>query len=298
MKSGFSGCRERLKWIDHALRTLDEDFRVWMLENDPNPITVEYQPEADVHLFRLGSQLPPSRFGIVAGNIVHQVRATLDNLIWQLVIANGKKPTSGSRGNQFPIIWELKGDKTFADYTMNTLAGVHPDHVAVVDWLQPYHSPDATRHDHPLAMLARLSNTDKHQVLQVTYASRPKVAPVEIPPKFVTPTGISVVSSEIRPPEERHAGAIIGWAYLDPSGFQPDVEMQADYWGGLSFEGASVVTSTIISTLTTISAVVWWSVGRFTGIIERGEPLPNPFHLTPELIEKMRLAFTKFRNVI
>ncbi len=86
----FEGCRTRIKWVGHALNTLDEEFRVWMLEHDMHAVAVEYQPEPNVHVFRLRPDLPPQRFGVVAGNIVHQIRATLDNIVWQLVIANGE----------------------------------------------------------------------------------------------------------------------------------------------------------------------------------------------------------------
>jgi hypothetical protein len=266
----MTGPADRLKWVDHALRTLDEDFRMWLLENDPNPITVEYQPEANVHAFRLGTQVPPVRFGIVASNIVHQVRATLDNIVWQLVIANGREPTAGSRGNQFPIINALKDNRTFSDYTRNSLAGVHPDNVAVIEGLQPYQNPEWGPGRHPLAMLADLSNADKHQVLKVVTAERPMQDPVDLPVVFGGPEGVVVLDSGYLRPDRRYAGAVVGWAIFAPPGFHPDAYMHAEFWAQLAFaDGLRVFP--VLNTLYAVVDTLFW---MFRATIENGAIAP------------------------
>lgn len=288
----FEGCFDRLKWVDHALRAFDEEFRVWMLEHDPYPITVEYQAEADVHLFRLGTHPPPARFGIITGNVIHQIRATLDNLIWQLVIANSEEPTPGSRGNQFPIIGDLKENRTFADYTSNSLAGVHPDYVAVIEGLQPYHNPEWGPGLHPLALLADLSNTDKHQVLKLIMVERPQQAPFELPQRFLAPDGVAILDSGHLPATRRYPGAIVGWALLSPPGFHPDVEMEAEFWGELSFTDNLRVLGVLNTLFAVVDAVVW----MFSGFVTLHEPMPVGFRLTGPVVAVLRRAVKAKRN--
>ena len=137
----FSGCIGRVDWASEALHALNDKSRRWFLEHDPAATTVEYHAEADVHLFRLEPEVPPLWFAVEASNIVHQLRACLDNLVWQLVFANRGKPRRGERGNNFPIIPVRKIHKAFVKHTQNSLRGVHPDHRTLIERLQPYKEP-------------------------------------------------------------------------------------------------------------------------------------------------------------
>jgi hypothetical protein len=177
----------------------------------------------DIHTFRLIAEPIPQRFGVIAGNIVHQIRASLDNLVWQLVIANNGKPSGGIGGNAFPILTRLDPNKNFGDLTRSTLRGVHPVHRALIEGLQPYQRPsgrDPVR-QHPLGILAALSNRDKHQVLQIMAATQANA------PWAYTFTGSSVdlVACDLLPIDNFKAGAIVAWAQFAPLGFHPDVQM-------------------------------------------------------------------------
>jgi hypothetical protein len=270
-KADFSGVEARLLWVSHALNTLDEDFRIWMREHNPSATSVEYYPEANVHAFRLEPQLPPIRFGVVASNIIHQLRATLDNLVWQLVIGNGKTPRRGVRGNQFPISFGLKEDATFADYAASNLRGFKPDQVAAVERLQPYMSPnwplDKTPHGmHPLGRLNRLSNADKHQVLEVLDTNEASL-PTSV--RFESES-IETLSIDTRwlPPDQRHPGAIVGWTEASPPGFHKDMHMAYGASGWLTFKDGLPVIPTLRLIMTTIEycVVIPFTRGNHAGI--------------------------------
>jgi hypothetical protein len=103
----------------------------------------------------------PQHFPLIVGDCLGNLRSTLDYLVWELVLAEGKKPTIR---NQFPIAHtpeafkdEIRGDR---------LKGVHPDAVAIIDSLQPYHLavPDESQ----LSILNKLVNINKHRRILLT----------------------------------------------------------------------------------------------------------------------------------
>lgn len=120
-------------------------------------------------------------WGLLVGDFVHNLRASLDHLVWQLVLLNGKQP---SRSNQFPICssreryWGSSGGQH--SIRERTLAGVAAGHREKIDSVQPFCAPFPNALDcefHVLAVLARLSNVDKHQLIMSALVSIGEVDP-------------------------------------------------------------------------------------------------------------------------
>jgi hypothetical protein len=113
-------------------------------------------------------------WGLVLGDMVHNLRSALDHLIWQLVILNGEKPR---RQNQFPVIgtkaeyWEVQPNRSESTRD-RMLAGVADEHRTFIDLVQPFNgredAPEGTRT--ALSLLSSLSNTDKHRVVHAGFA--------------------------------------------------------------------------------------------------------------------------------
>lgn len=105
---------------------------------------------------------------ITVSNVVHQLRSALDNAIAQLVVANGG--TLEIARGQFPIFTSLDNYRKDRDKSR------YLEHVAeparrVIDALQPFNS--STPEMHPLAILNRISNWDKHRGLHAaTHVAR------------------------------------------------------------------------------------------------------------------------------
>jgi hypothetical protein len=108
-------------------------------------------------------------WGLLVGDFAHNLRGSLDHLVWQLVLLNGRQP---SKANQFPIAKDRDrywvGTKEKQSVRERTLAGVAEAHRQRIDAVQPFCAPvvDGLYPDfHVLEVLARLSNTDKHQLI-------------------------------------------------------------------------------------------------------------------------------------
>jgi hypothetical protein len=95
-------------------------------------------------------------WGLRAGDIVHNLRAALDHLVYQLVIANGQTP---STQNEFPIYSSL--GEYQKQNGLRKLAGVRKGAVAIIEGLQPENADDS------LWVLRCLDNEDKHNLVNV-----------------------------------------------------------------------------------------------------------------------------------
>ena len=107
---------------------------------------------------------PPLRFGVLIGDCVHNLRSALDHLVWQVTILDGGSPNNAT---QFPIVG--KSEEAFEKAADRQIPGLNAKHRRFVKSLQPF-SAGADADGHALAVLASLSNTDKHRVLNPTYS--------------------------------------------------------------------------------------------------------------------------------
>lgn len=151
------------------------------LNTNPYQIVPEPDPKAnDRVIFRAKvREQPPLEWGPIIGDVAHNWRSTLDHIAWQLVKVRGNGKTSNR--TQFPIFDEdpfippkpsdsrkLKDRRRRARDRFNgQVAGMCPDDVALIKRLQPYKRRKGPQ-GHPLSILGRLSNWDKHNELALT----------------------------------------------------------------------------------------------------------------------------------
>jgi hypothetical protein len=112
------------------------------------------------HVFRF-DQVPvvENDVGAIAGDVIHNLRAALDYLAWQLVLVSGNLPT---RRTGFPIE-EVQGSEL-----PQIAPGVSHEMRACLDAVQPYkRTPRGKPANHPLAALHDLDIADKHHELIV-----------------------------------------------------------------------------------------------------------------------------------
>jgi hypothetical protein len=126
-------------------------------------------------------ETPDPRWGVRIGEFLHDLRSALDNLVWQLVLVNGKEPGDH---NQFPIYTDperppgkprntaLKGKIPRGGTRIEEmLFGVADPQAAVIKGLQPYlgfHIHRAAKV--ALGSLATFNNIDKHKILHPAIA--------------------------------------------------------------------------------------------------------------------------------
>ncbi len=114
-----------------------------------------------VHIYRVHiNQEIPDRIPIIAGEILQGMRSALDYVAWQLALGQSDTPP---KNTAFPIFGKAKNYRTDSD---RFIGGIDPSVHPTFDAVQPYHAGDKA-FDHPLWVLHRLANDDKHKAPHV-----------------------------------------------------------------------------------------------------------------------------------
>ncbi len=133
--------------------------------SDPFSVVFEGHTEDGGNIFRFDVRSqPPPDLGLLVGDIVANLRASLDHLTWQLALANrgGNRP---SKRTAFPI---YDTPNTYSTGSKDKLKHVGHEAREIIERLQPYHRrirPEA----YWLGLLNELANRDKHQVLNAVH---------------------------------------------------------------------------------------------------------------------------------
>jgi hypothetical protein len=151
--------------LDRASEHLDclrEQTRTF-LERKPAPFDFRTEKttrrgKPDLHILRaIVRREPPRELGLTVGDVVQNIRHALDHLVYEL-----STPSRRNRGKTgFPIFddrcrFEVLGEPM--------IKGITGDERTLIERHQPYqasHPPG----NHPLAILNKLANQDKHRVL-------------------------------------------------------------------------------------------------------------------------------------
>lgn len=132
----------------------------------------------DVHRFKIDGSPPSLDWGVYIGEIAHNLRSALNQLVYQLALLNSaNKPETVARNKQlqFPII--LKS-RDFKAYGKNMIKLLRPKHKTLIEGLQPYKrignkslkTTDLTKwrkRKSPLFWLKEINDADKHRIIQV-----------------------------------------------------------------------------------------------------------------------------------
>jgi len=104
----------------------------------------------------------PARFGLIIGDVLQNLRSSLDYLVWELVLTANGQPTEK---NMFPVCSTVE---LFEEQIRrHRLDGVSPDAVAEIKGLQPYHlGKDFNKS--LLWTLDEFSNINKHRRILLT----------------------------------------------------------------------------------------------------------------------------------
>jgi hypothetical protein len=153
-KAKVSRAREHLADLDRAVTAY--------LATDP--VRVDHREERDGEERRIqwvatAASEPPQALGLLVGDWANNLRSSLDYTVYELV--RRETGESDPRWTQFPVVTEARKYEASA---AGRLRGVPAWSLPVFEGLQPFHDErDAT--DHHLAVLADVSNRDKHRLI-------------------------------------------------------------------------------------------------------------------------------------
>jgi hypothetical protein len=157
----LAGVRAKLRRADEHCQAFNLLFEEYLV-TQPYSITFEFDPATGWHTFRwLVEQEPPLEdLALTFGDILANLRATLDYLVWQLVLSGNSRP---GRQTAFPIV---KREKDWAVQGGSALKGVPEEWAELIEAMQPFQRGDFPE-QHPLAILEHMNNINKHRFLPV-----------------------------------------------------------------------------------------------------------------------------------
>jgi hypothetical protein len=165
--ASFAGIRLKLDHAKAHAEVFDRCFTEF-LQGQPYSINIQSdgKPAHTVHFCWQVKEAPPVDLTLILGDLLTNLRATLDYLVWQLVLAAGGVPTDR---NAFPCVRDAKNWHSARE---DRLAGVDPRWAGEIEKLQPYHRPQQPER-HPLAVLDTINNINKHRALPPTVMTLP-----------------------------------------------------------------------------------------------------------------------------
>jgi len=186
---------------------LDQAIRDFMDDN-PYPTTREVDPERGGFQFRvwIKKELPPN-LGLIFGDFVHNLRAALDNLIYESALQ--KHPNPGS--TKWPF---CQSREAFDEFGM--LKYLEDEAIQALESYQPYHGSMENWQPRYLAVLNNFWNRDKHRTTN----------PIALTSQFT-----SVAGYGDRIPQffgifgPIHDGKVVGWMPPD----QEAMELEPDF---------------------------------------------------------------------
>jgi hypothetical protein len=166
----LDSCNAKLRQANAHAQALHEEIEAFK-DSGALKIRGEADRKTSSYAFyvEVREEVPVLQWGCRIGDALHNLHSALDNLVWQLAIfALQREPTEKeAKSVSCPIAL------TRSDFDSHpVIKMLDPAHVKTLRGLQPYKRGDRKRAEgHPLAVLKRLSNIDKHRVVHLNYVA-------------------------------------------------------------------------------------------------------------------------------
>ena len=168
----------KINWARDHLQQLERQMRAWFDGKRRFAFSVEPDPNMPSKwLVKLTADKIPLRpYSLIIGDIVNNLRSSLDYIAYELAIAHSKVLTKKqARSCQFPIVGDEDrngvGGAGAKNWKTNssTIQCIDPNAQAVIEGVQPFKLGGDFR-EHPLWHLQELSNINKHRFLHIAAA--------------------------------------------------------------------------------------------------------------------------------
>jgi hypothetical protein len=159
----LAGCLAKIERADEHISNLNAEISAFL---NQDIYTISTKPEGEhTAVLVVNGPKPPIRFGVLVGEVIHQLRSILDHVVCAFVLNAGKEITTS---HAFPVC-DLPKKFEAARY-QGRMQHVPPKAVALIEAIQPYGHPGKPV-NHWLMALHNLDISDKHKVLVVVAAA-------------------------------------------------------------------------------------------------------------------------------
>jgi hypothetical protein len=249
----LEGVRLKLERAEHVIDELNQAVIAYLAEQ-PYEVVGKFERESSEYVLRGKVTKATAYLGVIAGDVVHNLRSSLDHLAWQLALLNTATPYART---QFPIA--LSPGEFNSRTGQNMIRDLSAKHQVVIEAFQPYNGGDPADDSASLAPFAlrdlrTLSNTDKHRVLNATAARQTFQDQATIRPVIVRDaTGYS----NLKPFSGGSIdGAELARMTLEGVGPHPEVKMQGGMTVTISFDDPALTVHQQSGVIPLLRAIV------------------------------------------
>ena len=188
----------KINWAHFHIQQLDQAIQDWFRDGSKFTHEIISNPEEqNTLLLRVSADIiPTSPLSLAIGDIIQNIRSSLDHAVYQLGESSGHEDfAKNSHRSQFPIFGnvsnsgnEIDGaDKFQKNAINNTIKFLSPAAQNIIESVQPFKDEDKYA-EHPLWLLNKLSNLDKHRCLHAgaAYAGSYTIRSCRVSGNFTT----------------------------------------------------------------------------------------------------------------
>jgi hypothetical protein len=167
----LAGVNEKLKRAEESIGDLNSQIVAFLKERPEGGFSDDKQKAAKELAEFHAKRVIPLRFGVIAGEVIHHLRSSLEHIAWMLSSAEYQR--KHPKWIAFPIFEvdpDASGDKDkITSYNRQVKGILDKGALDLIKRLQPYNAPSPA--DDPLTILHSLSNEDKHHTLILVVSS-------------------------------------------------------------------------------------------------------------------------------
>jgi hypothetical protein len=174
----FAGIHEKLKRADENIVNLKTEIGAFLNEGMypviPHPDSTTWQEAVNYHR----SKPIPKRFSVLAGEIVHHLRSSLDHIIWHF---SDVKSANVQTSIEFPVFETEPIEKDKIRNYERKIKGIRsPAVLKLIKDLQPYNA-GADAADESLLIVHNMDRFDKHRELVIVHSAVSITVPANMP---------------------------------------------------------------------------------------------------------------------
>jgi hypothetical protein len=170
MRLDLSGPRQRLDWAEHHLIELKGVIRDAInTASERGEFVFHHRFDSQTSCFVLmveDAPRMPAEVGPRIGDVLHNLRSTLDHLAWVLVRAGHTPNPADEEKVAFPI---CDTSRDFKGKRRTALPGVRGDQRAIIRLAQPYQTGRYSEMGGALRFVRDYNNRDKHRITHPHY---------------------------------------------------------------------------------------------------------------------------------
>jgi hypothetical protein len=216
----LSGVMAKFARADTHLNALRAEIPVFF-DRDPYSFAECLDCEAGEYGLRIEIREPiPLMWSVIVGDYVHNLRSALDHLAWQLVLVSGGTPNARTA---FPIFTSEPSNGRARTAWDAMTAGMHDAIIETLREVQPYARADRAS-EHGLAILAALSNADKHRLPVARFSAIAAHDPGSL--GLLPLRGVEILDAKIATGIPLEDGDQFAWAKVRCTGPNPEIEVK------------------------------------------------------------------------